>query len=565
MSVTDLEPRGSGVDSAVEALLGESLFADWVIPATWLIPASWVTTHALPSRPASVLFDHITWLADGLPSATSDSAAVGAVPVHESDREESPTDPVASLHSLRAELLDVMTRMNDAITGLPLALATDDEVGAVLLDLVEVHRRVEAAMGDVAGRLASSSLWSAEGCRSPRDWIRRHTNDGSGDAARPFDAATWLMRYPAMAAAWRSGSVSRRHLHVLAEAHRLFPRLSPALLEIEGAMTECAKGLDPTRFGRTLLRTLQHIDPDAVDDAGNARRRDSIGLHVNSLPDGTVRVDGLLPAEIGAQLIAALAAARDTLRDRAESAEAERFASCRCTDAGWCAHAEAVYARKPSPSEAAPPDAVPRMSSRNVEALGLVLDAAAAAEGDLRLPDVSGERPVVHITVDSQSLIDRGSGAAGWIESLTGTEVTPITATAAQRLSCDAVAQLLVLNPAGHLDAISAKWRITPSLMRRTILVRDAGQCRFPGCFAPVREVHHIRHWAQGGPTTSGNLIGLCSHHHHLVHEGGWSISGDPNDTVTFTGSNGRPWRSPPPQRVDSPPCAASLPSPSPP
>lgn len=550
MRVADVDQNGPEADSAVEAILSAAL------PANWVIPAAWVTEYALPSRPIAITFDHIH--ARG--ADHTEPARVDLV-----DREESPADPVVSLHVLRAELVEVMARMNAAVAGLPLALATDDEVGAVLRDLVEVHRRAEAAMADVAGRLASSTLWSAEGCRSPRDWLRRHTNDGAGDAARPFDASGWMTRYPAMAAAWRTGSVSRRHLQVLAEAHRLFPRLSPALSEIEPEMTECAMGLDPTRFSRTLLRTLHRIDPDAIDDAGNSRRRDSIGLHVNAMPDGTVRVDGLLPAEIGAQLIAALAAARDTLRERASAEEAERFAACGCADAGWCRHAAELLAQQGSPSGSTPADATPRLSSRNVEALGLVLDAAAAAVGDTRLPDISGERPVVHMTIDSESLINHGSGAAGWIESLTGTQVTPITATAAQRLSCDAVAQLLVLNPAGHLDAISAKWRITPALMRRTILVRDGGQCRFPGCFAPVREVHHIRHWAQGGPTTSGNLIGLCSHHHHLVHEGGWSISGDPNDTVTFTSTNGRPWRSPPPQQVDSPPCAASLPSPSPP
>ena len=32
---------------------------------------------------------------------------------------------------------------------------------------------------------------------------------------------------------------------------------------------------------------------------------------------------------------------------------------------------------------------------------------------------------------------------------------------------------------------------------------------------------HHIRHWAQGGPTTLSNLALLCRRHHRAVHEEG--------------------------------------------
>jgi hypothetical protein len=35
---------------------------------------------------------------------------------------------------------------------------------------------------------------------------------------------------------------------------------------------------------------------------------------------------------------------------------------------------------------------------------------------------------------------------------------------------------------------------------------------------------HHIRHWAQGGPTTLSNLALLCRRHHRAVHEEGCQV-----------------------------------------
>src|SRR5215510_15864206 len=50
-------------------------------------------------------------------------------------------------------------------------------------------------------------------------------------------------------------------------------------------------------------------------------------------------------------------------------------------------------------------------------------------------------------------------------------------------------------------------------------------RCRFPGCGERrFTDVHHIRHWADGGTHAAANLTTLCWFHHRLVHEGGWSV-----------------------------------------
>jgi hypothetical protein len=62
---------------------------------------------------------------------------------------------------------------------------------------------------------------------------------------------------------------------------------------------------------------------------------------------------------------------------------------------------------------------------------------------------------------------------------------------------------------------------------------RDHGHCQGPGCSNKTTRIHHIVHWANGGPTCITNLISLCDSHHWLVHEGGWHIT---------TGDNGTGW-----------------------
>jgi 5-methylcytosine-specific restriction endonuclease McrA len=51
--------------------------------------------------------------------------------------------------------------------------------------------------------------------------------------------------------------------------------------------------------------------------------------------------------------------------------------------------------------------------------------------------------------------------------------------------------------------------------------------CRFPACNRPARrcELDHITAREHGGPTNQANLHCLCSRHHHLKHEAGWTVS----------------------------------------
>ncbi|MDP8955449.1 MAG: HNH endonuclease [Actinomycetota bacterium] len=57
------------------------------------------------------------------------------------------------------------------------------------------------------------------------------------------------------------------------------------------------------------------------------------------------------------------------------------------------------------------------------------------------------------------------------------------------------------------------------------MILRDK-TCRFPNCGRPAGwcEIHHIKHWADGGKTSLQNLELQCDPHHHLLHEGKFTL-----------------------------------------
>ena len=101
---------------------------------------------------------------------------------------------------------------------------------------------------------------------------------------------------------------------------------------------------------------------------------------------------------------------------------------------------------------------------------------------------------------------------------------------------------------------IGAQTRTIPPALRRALQHRDRG-CRFPGCHVRVGQGHHVRHWAQGGPTTLSNLALLCRRHHRAVHEEGYQLERMPDGALQFRRPNG--WllpEVPPPAAVPADP-----------
>jgi hypothetical protein len=99
----------------------------------------------------------------------------------------------------------------------------------------------------------------------------------------------------------------------------------------------------------------------------------------------------------------------------------------------------------------------------------------------------------------------------------------PIARETARRIACDrCISTHTTAN--GEPIGIGRRSRLWPNAMARVIRNRDQ-HCQFYGCTQTHNlQIHHIKHWADGGTSCVPNGACLCQTHHTLVHEGGYSI-----------------------------------------
>jgi hypothetical protein len=99
-----------------------------------------------------------------------------------------------------------------------------------------------------------------------------------------------------------------------------------------------------------------------------------------------------------------------------------------------------------------------------------------------------------------------------------------VHAETARRLACDARVQGMVENGAGQPLGLGRMSREPQSWMIRQLRYRDR-ECTFPGCGSRrFTQAHHIVWWRGGGRTDLENLALVCTFHHKLVHEYGWTL-----------------------------------------
>jgi hypothetical protein len=339
------------------------------------------------------------------------------------------------------------------------------------------------------------------------------------DLIREFDArAGWNHGFRSCAAwlSWRVGyapGAAREHVRV-ARALGSLPLLSQALARGElsyAKVRELTRVATPETEARLLAvgraGTAEHVERivrgwrrmDRKAEAQEAaRHHTSRALHVYQDEDGAVRIRGRLAPEVGAVLLKALEAARESLYQRRR--------------------------------DEAPDSEPPTMEQQQADALALLAETALHQGID---PGAPGERYQVVVHVDAAVLVDADQAGQSVLEG--GMRVP---AGMSQRLACDATRVVMRHDGGGRVIEVGARTRTIPPALRRALQHRDQG-CRFPGCGVRFGQGHHIRHWAHGGPTTLSNLTMLCRRHHRAVHEEGYQVERQPDGELQFRRPNG--------------------------
>jgi hypothetical protein len=239
------------------------------------------------------------------------------------------------------------------------------------------------------------------------------------------------------------------------------------------------------------LRRIAAYWRQATEDrrwsAGEERTYANRRLHASVTLLGMVRVDGDLDPETGETLLTALRAVLD--------------AEVRASDGSDTRSA----------------------AQRRADALGEIcrqwLDSS-------ERPSVGGERPHVTLTMPLDSLTpEEARSVPGLPAELDHVGTVPDAV--ARRLSCDASIRRVVMAGRSEPLDVGRRTPVVAPAMRRAVVIRDR-TCRFPGCDRPHTwcDAHHVRHWADGGPTALRNLLLLCRRHHRAVHRpGGFGLA----------------------------------------
>ncbi len=125
-------------------------------------------------------------------------------------------------------------------------------------------------------------------------------------------------------------------------------------------------------------------------------------------------------------------------------------------------------------------------------------------------------------------------------------DAPPIHNETLRRLMCNARVQTVVEDQIGTVVELGKLTREPPAWMLRQVRYRDK-ECRFPGCGTRrFTQAHHIVYWRDGGDTVLENLLLICSFHHKLVHEYGWSVERDAGGLINWFRPDGSGYRSGP-------------------
>jgi hypothetical protein len=321
--------------------------------------------------------------------------------------------------------------------------------------------------------------WAADGQLTAVDWLAWRCGLARRTARDKLRVAHELRRRPLVAEAFAAGSLSYCKVRAIC-------RITDVDEACDRQLVAFAAEATVAQLER-VVRHWEHLRDQERDLDDYLARWDRRGLVASRTHDGMVHIDALLGPEEGEEVLAAL-----------DASEAEAQPGEEAVDGG---------SREPHP-----------LAERRADALLALVRGRSAGS----------ERYTVHLVSDLDAL----AGRLGARAELLGGE--PLDLDTLRRIACDCgIVRHLLRGGSEPLD-VGRRTAVWTAAQRRAIAVRDHGRCRFVACERRTCDIHHIRHFADGGPTAVSNGCLLCPRHHTAVHERGFTITGDPNSTLTF-------------------------------
>jgi len=350
--------------------------------------------------------------------------------------------------------------------------------------------------------------WAGPGLVSCADWLNWKCGIDLGAARQKVRVAHALKNLPQISALFREGRISYSKVRAMTRVATVKNEEYLLMIATHGTAAHVERLVQNYRKVKRI-EALEH------ENTRHAQRE--LSWFVDD--DGYWVVKGRFTLEQGAVIQKVLEGVMD------ESFREQRDVSAETSDE---ALADEISAR-PTPIMLRRADALVRM---------------AQGYGSNKASNCGGDRFLVHVHTDMETLRANGSGAEAELE-----EIGNVSAETARRLACDAgMVHWLESGEgsesdgnhhAGHALNVGRKTRSIPPAIQRALQRRDGG-CRFPGCTCTrFVDAHHIQHWADGGETSMNNLVLLCRHHHRLVHEGGFGIAKSLTGEIFFTHPDG--------------------------
>ncbi|MGH8899559.1 MAG: DUF222 domain-containing protein [Egibacteraceae bacterium] len=415
-----------------------------------------------------------------------------------------------------ADAVNALASCCDALAARDLDALGEARLRADVEALTRVAARVAAERLRCVAVVARRAPDAAAGAEQAQQLLRTAGRLSGGQAASQTRLATALADpgLQVTAAALAAGRISPGQADALAQAARTHPQLvAVAQDELVAQASEC----DDRAFREALADRRHAADPGPEEDRA-CRQYAARRFALFPLPDGMRQTDGLLDPS-GAAL---LATALDALA---------------------------------GPDPATVPDECRRTREQRMADALVELARRALARND-DLPTVAGLQPRATVFVTPETLAEEPDAPAARLDW-----AGVICGATARRIACDADVVRRQVTRDGRTVWLDVRRHPSPA-QRLAVIERDR-TCRFTGsdgtrCQRPWQwcDIHRPRQpppparpkGGDGGPTLIPNLALLCTAHHHVVHEGGWWVTGDADATLTFHPPLGWPHHQPRPR-----------------